>query len=180
MSRIGKKPILIPEKVAVKIEGNKVTISGPKGELVREVRPEIKVEVKDSNIVLSIQIETAQSNAFWGLFRNLIANMVTGVVDGFEKKLELDGLGYRGAVEGKDLVLQVGFSHPVKINAPSGVTFSVDKNIIIVSGPDKESVTQTAAIIRKVKPCEPYKGKGIKYEGEKIRRKAGKRVVTGA
>ncbi|MBU0546943.1 MAG: 50S ribosomal protein L6 [Patescibacteria group bacterium] len=180
MSRIGKKPILIPEKVTVKIEGSEITVSGPKGELIRKIRPEIKVEVKDNNIVLSIQTETEHSNAFWGLFRSLIANMVIGVVDGFEKKLELSGLGYRGAVEGDDLVLQVGFSHPVKINTPSGITFSVDKNIIVVSGIDKGLVTQTASIIRKIKPCEPYKGKGIKYEGEKIRRKAGKRVASGA
>jgi large subunit ribosomal protein L6 len=180
MSRIGKKIILIPEKVTVKIEGNKITVSGPKGEMSVDIRSEIKAEIQDNNVVFSIQKETDNSNAFWGLYRSLVANMVKGVVKEFEKKLELDGLGYRGAVEGDSLVLQLGFSHPIKIKKPEGINFTVEKNVIIVSGIDKGLVTQTASIIRKLKPCEPYKGKGIKYEGEKIRRKAGKRVVSGS
>ncbi len=178
MSRVGKKSILIPEKVTVKVEGERIIVTGPKGELTREVRPEIRVELKEGGVFLYSESETKQNKALWGLFRSLIANMVKGVVDGFEKKLEIEGLGYRAAVEGATLVMQVGFSHPVRVDAPEGVSFSVEKNIITVSGIDKEAVTQTAAKIRKVKPCEPYKGKGIKYEGEKVRRKAGKKVVT--
>ena len=148
MSRIGKKIILIPEKVTVKIEGNKITVSGPKGEMSIDIRPEIKAEIQDNNLVFSIQKETDNSNAFWGLYRSLVANIVKGVVKEFEKKLELDGLGYRGAVEGDSLVLQLGFSHPVKIKKPEGINFTVEKNVIIVSGIDKGLVTQTASIIR--------------------------------
>ncbi len=180
MSRIGKKPILIPQGVTIKIDGQKIMVSGPKGELERKIRPEIKIEVKDNQIMLSPQIESKKTPAFWGLFRSLIFNMIEGVVNGFEKKLEMHGLGYRASKEGEDLILLVGFSHPVKINVPDGISFTVEKNIIIVSGIDKEKVTQIAAKIRKVRPPEPYKGKGIRYQGEKIRRKAGKRVVTGA
>jgi len=178
MSRVGKKPILIPENVEVKIEGNKVVVKGPKGELSREVRPEIKVEVKDKEIVVSPQKETKQTQAFWGLTRALIANMVKGVTEGFEKKLEIQGIGFRANLEDQDLVLNVGFSHPVRIKAPEGVNFSVEKNIITVSGIDIEKVSQTAAKIRKIKPPEPYKGKGIRYLGEQIRRKLGKKAVT--
>ena len=179
MSRVGRKPILIPQGVTIKIDGQKIMVSGPKGELERKIRPEIKVKVKDNQIMLSPQSESKQAAAFWGLFRSLIFNMVEGVVNGFEKKLEMHGLGYRASKEGEDLVLQVGFSHPVKINVPDDISFVVEKNIIIVSGIDKEKVTQIAAKIRKVRPPEPYKGKGIRYQGEKVRRKAGKRVVTG-
>ena len=179
MSRIGKKPILIPDGVNVKIQERRVTVSGPKGELTREVLPEIRVEVKENKIFLYPQDESQQTRAYWGLFRSLIANMVEGVVKGFEKKLEIEGVGYRAIQEGKDLNIQVGFSHPVKVEAPEGIIFSVEKNTITVSGIDKEAVTLIASKIRKIKPCEPYKGKGIKYEGERIRRKAGKRVVTG-
>jgi len=178
MSRIGRKPILIPEGVTVKIDGQKIKVSGPKGELERKIRSEIKIEMKDDKIMLSPQIESKQTAAFWGLFRSLVFNMVEGVVKGFEKKLELHGLGYRAAKEGEDLILQVGFSHPVKIKIPENITFEVEKTLITVSGIDKEKVTQIAAKIRKVKPPEPYKGKGIRYQGEKVRRKAGKRVVT--
>ncbi len=180
MSRIGKKPILIPEGVEVKVEGNKVTLKGPKGTLVQDVRPEIKVSVEDGKIVLSPQKETKKTRAFWGLSRALLANAVKGVTEGFEKKLEIEGVGYRANVEGQDLVLQVGFSHPVRVTAPEGVSFSVEKNIITVSGIDREKVGQTAARVRKVKPPEPYKGKGIKYKGEQIRRKLGKKAATTA
>jgi len=196
MSRIGKKPIEIPENVTVTIEGQKVKISGPKGELQREVRPEIKITIKENKIFLSPQtpsfrkakakvekkkassIETQKTKAFWGLFRSLLFNMVKGVKEGFEKKLEIRGLGYRAKIEGEELVLRVGFSHSVKIRAPEGINFSIEKNIITVSGIDKEKVYQFAAKIRKVKPPEPYKGKGIRYLGEQVRRKPGKKVVT--
>ena len=178
MSRIGKKPILIPENVEVKIEGQKVMIKGPKGELQREIRPEIKVETKNNQIFVSPQIETKKTKAFWGLTRALIANMIKGVKEGFEKKLEIEGLGFRALLEGNDLLLYVGFTQPIKIEAPEGIKFSVEKNIITVSGADLEKVSQVAAKIRKVKPPEPYKGKGIRYLGEVVRRKVGKKAVT--
>ena len=180
MSRIGKKPIIIPENVEVKIEGQKVMVKGPKGELQREVRPEIGIEVKENRISLTPKIETKQTKALWGLTRTLIVNLIKGVTEGFEKKLEIEGLGFKAQVSGDILELFVGFSHPIKIKAPENIKFSVEKNIITVSGPDLEIVSQTAAKIRKAKPAEPYKGKGIKYLGEQIRRKVGKKVVTTA
>ncbi len=178
MSRVGKKPISIPENVEVKVEGGRVTVKGSKGELSREIRPEIKVEVKDGEIIVSPQKETKKTQAFWGLTRALIANMVKGVTEGFEKKLEIQGIGFKASLEGEDLVLNVGFSHSVKIKALEGINFSVEKNIITVSGIDIEKVSQTAAKIRKIKPPEPYKGKGIRYLGEQVRRKLGKKAVT--
>ncbi|RLC34748.1 MAG: 50S ribosomal protein L6 [Candidatus Nealsonbacteria bacterium] len=172
MSRIGKKPIEIPQGVDVKIAGRKITVKGPKGELSLEVQPQVKVEVKDGKIFVQ-----SRDKAFWGLSRALIYNQVQGVTKGYEKKLEIEGVGYRAGLEGEDLVLNVGFSQPVKIKKPEGIQFSVDKNIITVLGIDKELVGQTAARIRKVRPPEPYKGKGIKYQGEQIRRKLGKKAV---
>lgn len=189
MSRVGKKPILIPEAVEVKIEGQKVIIKGPKGELQREVRPELRVEVKENKIFVSPQIEVKprtrtssvrgkKTKAFWGLTRVLLSNMVKGVKESYEKKLQIEGIGYRANLEGNNLVLFVGFSHPIKVEAPQGIKFSIEKNIITVSGSDKELVGQLAAKIRKIQPPEPYKGKGIRYLGEQIRRKVGKKVVT--
>ena len=178
MSRVGKKPILIPEGIEVKVEGQKIITKGQKGELTQEVRPEIKIEVKDKQIFLSPQIDTKKTRAFWGLSRVLISNMIFGLTEGYEKKLEIIGIGFRAALEGQDLVLQVGFTHPVKIKAPEGIKFAVEKNIITVSGIDKGLVAQTAANIRKAKKPEPYKGKGIKYFGEQIRRKVGKKAVV--
>jgi len=180
MSRIGKKPIPIPEGVEVKINDNKVIIRGPEGELSKEIRPEIRVEFKEGKIFVLPKSQTKKTNAFWGLSRALIFNMIKGVTEGYQKKLEIEGLGYRASLEGTDLILQVGFSHPVKIKPPEGIKFSVEKNIITVSGIDKELVGQVAAKIRKVRPPEPYKGKGIRYLGEIIRRKAGKKAVTAA
>lgn len=180
MSRVGKKPIQIPEGVEVKIEGQKVIVRGPKGQLEKEIRPEIRIELKEGKISLSSKIQTKKTKAFWGLSRSLISNMIEGVTGGYEKKLEIEGLGYRASLEGEDLVLLVGFSHPIEIKPPKGIKISVEKNIITVSGIDKELVGQVAAKIRKVKVAEPYKGKGIKYLGEKIRRKVGKKVVTTA
>lgn len=178
MSRIGKKPILIPEGVEVKIDNGKVTIKGPKGQLLKEIRPEIKVKVKENKIFLEPKIESKKTKAFWGLARALLNNMVKGVTEGFEKKLEIEGLGFKAQLVENDLELFVGFSHAVKIKAPENIKFSLEKNIITVSGPDLEMVSQTAAKIRKVRPAEPYKGKGIKYLGEQIRRKLGKKAVT--
>ena len=176
MSRIGKKPIEIPAGVEVKIVGQKVQVKGPKGELSIKVRPEIKVEMKDGKVLVSAQDDLAK--AYWGLTRALLANMIQGVVKNFEKKLEIVGVGNRVVMEGENLVLSVGFSHPVKVPAPQGIVFSVDKNIITVQGPDIGLVGQTAANIRKVRPPEPYKGKGIRYFGEQIKLKEGKRAAT--
>ena len=180
MSRVGKKPIEIPQSVEVKITGQQVNIKGAKGELSQVVRPEIKVEVKEGKIFVTTQMETKKSKALWGLTRALLQNMIKGVTEGYEKKLEIEGVGYRANLEGQDLVLNVGFSHSVKIKAPEGIKFSVEKNIITISGIDKGLVGQIAAKIRRVRPPEPYKGKGIKYVGEQIRRKVGKRAVTTA
>ena len=180
MSRIGKKPITIPEGVEIKIEDSEIRVKGPKGELKREIRPEIKVEIKEKEILVSPLKETKKTKAFWGLTRALINNMVKGVIEGYEKKLQIEGVGYKARVEGEYLILEVGFSHPVKIKQPEGINFSVEKNIITVSGIDKELVGQVAAKIRKVRPPEPYKGKGIRYLGEQIRKKAGKKMVAAA
>ena len=178
MSRIGKKPILINEGVTVQIVGQKVIIKGPKGELQREIRPEIKAVVKDGNIIVSPQTETKKTNAFWGLTNVLLSNMVKGVTEGFEKKLSIEGIGFRAVMDGENLLLHVGLSHPVQFNTPSGVKLAVEKNIITVSGINKELVTQVAANIRKIKPPEPYKGKGIRYLGELVRKKMGKKAVA--
>ncbi len=189
MSRVGRKPILIPEGVEVKIEGQKVKISGQKGEITKELRPEIKVELKDNKILVSPQIGAQFSEgkilvkdkkikAFWGLTRALLANMIGGVTIGFEKKLEIQGVGFRAEVSGEELLLYVGYTNPVKIKIPKEIKISIDKNIITVSGIDKELVGQISADIRKAKPPEPYKGKGIRYLGEQVRRKVGKKVVT--
>lgn len=180
MSRIGKKPIKIPEGVEVKIEGDTVTIKGPKGELSREVRPEIELKQEKDSILVSPKIETKRTKAFWGLTRALLSNMVKGVTEGYEKKLEIQGLGYKADIEGDDLVLKAGFTHLVKIRTPKRIKITTKKSIITVSGIDKELVGQTAARIRRVRPAEPYKGKGIKYVGEVVRRKAGKKVTTAA
>lgn len=178
MSRIGKKPIEIPDNVEIKIEGQRVIVRGPKGELQREIRPELKLDIKEGKIFITPAKETKKTQAFWGLSRTLIFNMIKGVVDGYEKKLQIEGVGYRANLEGEDLVLQIGFSHPVKIKKPERINFLIEKNILTVSGIDKELVGQISAKIRKIRPPEPYKGKGIRYFGEQVRRKAGKKVVT--
>jgi len=180
MSRVGKKPIPIPQGVEVKIENQKVTVKGPKGEISKEFRPEIKIELKENNVLVSPQKEIKETSALWGLTRMLLANMVQGVVQGFEKKLEVEGVGFKAEVSGENIVLSVGFSHPVKLIIPAGIKVAVDKNVISVFGADKEVVGQFASNIRKVKKPEPYKGKGIRYAGEVVRRKAGKKVITTA
>ena len=177
MSRVGKKTIEIPQGVEISIENNLVKVKGPKGELERYIRPEIKIEKKDNQIVVSPDKETKRTNALWGLSRTLIFNMIEGVTKGYEKKLEIQGVGYKVNLEGEDLILNVGFSHPVKIEKVEGIKFETEKNIITVSGIDKELVGQIAAKIKKVKKPEPYKGKGIRYLGEEVRRKAGKKAV---
>ena len=150
-----------------------MTVKGPKGELQRSIRPEVKVALKEGKLFL-----TSQDSAFWGLSRTLLANMVKGVIEEYEKKLEIEGIGYKANLEGQDLVLNVGFTHPVKIKGREGIKFSVEKNVITVLGADKELVGQAAARIRAVNPPEPYKGKGIRYQGEQVRRKLGKRAAA--
>lgn len=182
MSRIGKKLIEIPQGVTVTSTDKEIKVSGPKGELKQVIHPEIKVELKDNKIfVLPKNAEfSKKGRGLWGLYRALIFNMVTGVSKGFEKKLEIEGVGFKANVEGNNLVLNLGFTNPVKIEKIDGVNFLVEKNVITVSGADKERVGHIAALIRKQKKAEPYKGKGIRYQGEKVRRKEGKKVVASA
>ena len=175
MSRIGKMPVAIPSGVEVKIDGTTVTVKGKKGELTRTFQPTMIIKQEGEEITIAPADEERQTNAYWGLTRSLIHNMVEGVSTGFEKKLELVGVGYRAALKGRDLELQLGFSHPVLIPAPEGITFEVpSQNEITVSGASKEQVGQVAADIRKWRKPEPYKGKGIRYAGEYVRSKAGK------
>lgn len=175
MSRIGKKPVDIPSGVDVKLNGNKITIKGPKGTLERELHPEINVALEEKAIVVTRPSEQKKHRALHGLTRSLINNMVEGVTKGFEKKLELVGVGYRAAMQGNKLVLNVGYSHPVEFVPEKGLQVEVPKqNNITISGFDKEAVGQFAAKVRAVREPEPYKGKGIKYADEVIRRKAGK------
>jgi len=175
MSRIGKAPVEIPSGVEVAIDGPNVTVKGSKGELSREFTDRVAFELDNGQVTVTRQDDTRESRALHGLSRALLANMVEGVSQGFTKELEIQGVGYRAALKGKAVELQVGFSHMVLVEAPDGVTFEVpEPTKIVVSGIDKEQVGQQAANIRKVRPPEPYKGKGIRYAGEYVRRKAGK------
>jgi large subunit ribosomal protein L6 len=180
MSRIGKKPITIPAGVEVKIDKDTLEVKGPKGKLSMKLFSQINVEIKDNEILLTPRKEDLKSKALWGLSRTLISNMVDGVTKGFEKRLEINGVGFKAGVEGKKLVLNVGLSHTVDIDAPEEIEFKVEKNVIIVTGINKELVGQISAAIRRVKPPEPYKGKGIKYSYEIIRKKLGKKAAAGA
>ncbi len=175
MSRIGKKPIEIPSGVEVKVENNVVTVKGPKGTETVAYRDEVKVSVADNHIIVEPNSDDRKTGALHGLFRTLIANAVEGVSKGFEKKLEIVGVGYRANMEGSNLNMALGYSHPVLIVPPAGITLAVEANTkITVSGTNKQSVGDVAAFIRSKRPPEVYKGKGVKYEGEYIRRKAGK------
>jgi large subunit ribosomal protein L6 len=175
MSRVGKNPIAVPQGVEVRIDGRSVTVKGPKGELSRELDPEMRVEQTDGQVIVSRPTDQPRHRAMHGLTRTLVANMVTGVTEGFAKTLELQGVGYRAQMQGSDLVLAVGFSHPVQVPPPEGIEFEVDGTTkIIVRGINREHVGQAAADVRKIRPPEPYKGKGIRYQGEYVRRKAGK------
>lgn len=175
MSRIGKMPVVLPSGVEVTINGSTVTVKGKKGELTRSFQPSMIIKQEGEELVVSPANDDRETNAFWGLTRTLLNNMVEGVSNGFSKKLELVGVGYRAALKGTDLEMSLGFSHPVVVKAPTGITFEVpSQNEIIVSGVSKEQVGQVAADIRKWRKPEPYKGKGIRYEGEYVRRKAGK------
>jgi len=177
MSRIGKQPIEVPASVSVSLSPGRVMVNGPLGELMQDVPARMKIEQNDGVITVSRPTERGDDRALHGLTRTLIANMVEGVTKGFEKRLELQGVGYRAALQGTDLRLDVGYSHPVVIKAPQGISFEVPvPTEVVVKGVAKQQVGQIAAEVRKVRPPEPYKGKGIRYQGEYVRRKVGKRA----
>ena len=177
MSRIGKKPIELPAGVSVSIDPGRVMVNGPLGELRQEVPQRMRIEQADGAIRVSRPTDRGDDRALHGLTRSLVANMVEGVTKGYERKLEIQGVGYRAALRGASLELSVGFSHPVVIDPRPGITFDVPTPTeIVVKGIDKQQVGQTAAEVRRVRPPEPYKGKGIRYEGEYVRRKVGKRA----
>lgn len=181
MSRIGKKIIAIPAGVTAGVEKNQVFVKGPKGELRLALHPRVTIAFDQNQISTTVANENnKQDRSLWGTFSSLVLNMVKGVTEGFTKKLEINGVGYKAAMKGANLMLEVGFSHPVEVKPVAGVKFSVDKNIITVEGADKQLVGEMSAQIRKVKKPEPYKGKGIKYSDEVVRRKAGKTAAKGA
>ncbi len=181
MSRVGKKPIVIPDGVTVTVDGQHVAVKGPKGELSQTVLPMVTVTVADGQATVMVADTTDQQQvAYWGLFRKLVANMVEGVTDGFEKKLEVNGVGYKVALQGNGLLLNLGYSHPIEFPLPDGISANVEGNVITISGIDKALVGEVAANIRKLRKPEPYKGKGIKYSDEQIRRKAGKAAKAAA
>mgnify|MGYP003394271488 CR=1 FL=1 len=175
MSRIGKKPIPIPEHATIAVADHSIVFKGPKGQLSITLHPDMQIKVEDNVAHISPRLLNKKSVALWGLYRSLVANMAEGVTKGFEKKLEIDGIGYRVAMEGTGLLMQLGFSHPVRVAAPEGIQFQIERNVITVLGADKAKVGEVAARIRSLKKPEPYKGKGIHYRGEVIRRKAGKK-----
>src|SRR5690242_9759472 len=177
MSRIGKRPIEVPAGVNVVLEPGRVAVTGPLGSLQQEIPQRMQIAQEEGTVTVTRPTERGEDRALHGLTRTLIANMVEGVTKGFEKRLEIQGVGYRAALKGTDLELQVGYSHPVTIKPRTGITFEVPTPTqVTVKGTDKQQVGQTAAEIRKVRPPEPYKGKGIRYEGEYVRRKVGKRA----
>lgn len=179
MSKIGKLPVVIPQDVSISIDQKTVGVSGPKGNLTFDFRPEIKIEVVDSNVHVSRRNETKLAKSLHGLTRSVIANMVKGVTQGHEKVLEIVGVGYRATKQGENIVLNVGYSHPVIVTPLPGIVLDTKDNKIIVTGADKIVVGEMAARIRRIRPPEPYKGKGIKYFGEYIKRKAGKAAKAG-
>jgi large subunit ribosomal protein L6 len=174
MSRIGRAPIPVPSSVKIEIDGRNISVTGPKGTLQREVVPEVRLHLEDGRLLVTRPNDQPRERAMHGLTRALLANMVTGVSDGFRKTLELVGVGYRAQMQGSNLVLALGFSHPVEVKPPAGITFTVEGPRITIEGIDREAVGQVAADIRKLRPPEPYLGKGIRYQGEFVRRKAGK------
>ena len=178
MSRIGKKPVAVPKGVTLDLQGNTVAVKGPKGELRRTLHPAMKVALADGNFTVARPDDEPRSKALHGLSRTLVQNMIEGVTKGFSKTLEIQGVGYKAEAKPYGVNLIVGYSHPVKYEAPKGIKISVENNTIVkIEGADKEIVGQVAAELRAVRPPEPYKGKGVRYQGEQVRRKAGK---TGA
>jgi large subunit ribosomal protein L6 len=177
MSRIGRKPVAVPEAVSVEIAPGSIAVKGPKGELSQALPQEMSVEQADGVVTVARPTDRGEHRALHGLTRSLIANMVEGVTDGFEKRLEIQGVGYRAQLKGKNLELALGYSHPVAVQAPEGIEFEVPQPTeVIIRGIDKQLVGQVAADIRKRRPPEPYKGKGIRYRGEQVLRKVGKRA----
>jgi len=180
MSRIGKRPVAIPQGVSVDVKGSQVQVKGPKGTLAEQLPEVIGVAVEEGQVVLRRPDERKQNRALHGLARALVANMVQGVTEQFSKELEIQGVGYRAEAQGKKLVLNVGYSHPVEMPVPEGLSVSVDRNVLIkIQGASRQHVGQFAADVRSVRPPEPYKGKGIRYAGEHIRRKVGKAGAAG-
>ena len=178
MSRIGKKPVAVPKGVTVTLSGNSVSVKGPKGELARTFHPEMSLVMEGDNVTVSRPSDETRHKALHGLSRTLLANMVEGVTQGYKKTLEIQGVGYKAETKPFGLQLSLGFSHPVQYKAPAGIKFAVENNTVVkIEGADKEMVGQVAAELRNMRPPEPYKGKGIRYQGEQVRRKAGK---TGA
>ena len=177
MSRIGKQPIEIPDGVEVDVQASAVKVKGPKGELTQEIVRDMKVSLDDGMVKVERPTDRGEHRALHGLTRSLIANMVEGVTNGYEKRLEIQGVGYRAQLKGKNLELALGYSHPVALDAPDGIEFEVPQQTeVIVRGIDKQLVGETAARIRKARPPEPYKGKGVRYAGEQVTRKVGKRA----
>jgi len=180
MSRLGKLPIELNEKTQAKIESGFIVVKGPKGELKEKIHELVNIDISDKEIKVTVKnAENKKQRALWGLFRSLIKNMAIGVNEGYEKKLEINGVGYKAALSGNKLILNVGYSHPVDYNLAEGITGQVEGNVITINGIDKQLVGETAAQIRKIKKPEPYKGKGIKYIDEVIRKKAGKTAAKG-
>ena len=176
MSRIGKKPIVVPNGVTVTVEGQTITVKGPKGQLAWTLTDEVTAKLEGAELTLAKRAEGARAQAMWGLSRTLVSNMVTGVTAGFERTLELVGVGYRAQMKGQALNMQLGFSHEVDIPPPAGISFATPKQTEIrISGIDKQLVGELAARIRRIRPPEPYKGKGVRYAGEQVRRKEGKK-----
>jgi len=176
MSRIGKNPVAVPAGVSVTIEGQSVTVKGPKGELAWTLAEEVEITQDGQELKISVRSDTARARSMWGLSRSLVNNMVVGVTKGFEQTLELVGVGYRAALKGQSLSMQLGFSHDVDIPPPPGISFVVPKQTEVkINGIDKQLVGETAARIRRIRPPEPYKGKGVRYAGEQVRRKEGKK-----
>lgn len=178
MSRIGKKPVSIPTGVEVKLSGSEIAIKGPKGTLQFSHRREVKVAMEEALVLVTKLGETKKAQAIWGTTAKLIANMIIGVTEGFQKQLELNGVGFRMAVAGRKLNLALGFSHPVEMIIPEGLEAKVENNVLTLSGIDKQKVGEFAAVVRKLKKVEPYKGKGFRYVGEVVRRKEGKKAAA--
>lgn len=175
MSRIGKKPVIIPDKVDVNLKDNTLNCKGPKGELSYKIPDIISVQINDNIIQLEKKVDSLKAQSLFGMARTIINNNILGVSEGFSKRLEIKGVGYRSQIEGKNLILSLGFSHPVKVEPPANITLQVENNTnIIINGIDKQVVGQIAAYIRSIRPPEPYKGKGVRYQGEFVKLKAGK------
>jgi len=174
MSRVGRKPVEIPEKVKIEYKDKVVTVKGEKGTLTSTVNASVDLDIKDKLIVVTMEKETRSNMALQGMTRSIVANMITGVTKGYERSLEINGIGYRAEVKGNTIVFNLGYSHPINFELPKGISASVEKAIVKISGIDNQLLGQTAATIRKLRPPEPYKGKGIKYVEERIKRKAGK------